>query len=73
MRPARSTAISNGASSGPRRWLHDLKALGDEKAVKSAGRCGWRPKEYVVKDGDIINFDSMYRHYSGLGRESSTE
>jgi len=34
----------------------DLKALGDEKAVKAAGKMRLEGKEYVVKDGDIINF-----------------
>ncbi len=35
---------------------HDLKELGDEKAVKAAGKARLEGKEYVVKDGDIINF-----------------
>jgi len=34
----------------------DLKSLGDEKAVKAAGKMRLEGKEYVVKDGDIINF-----------------
>jgi len=34
----------------------DLKQLGDEKAVKAAGKMRLEGKEYVVKDGDIINF-----------------
>ena len=34
----------------------DIKALGDEKAVKAAGKMRLEGKEYVVKDGDIINF-----------------
>lgn len=34
----------------------DLKALGDEKAVRAAGKMRLEGKEYVVKDGDIINF-----------------
>jgi GTP-binding protein YchF len=34
----------------------DLKALGDEKAVKAAGKMRLEGKDYVVKDGDIINF-----------------
>jgi ribosome-binding ATPase YchF (GTP1/OBG family) len=34
----------------------DLRALGDEKAVKAAGKMRLEGKEYVVKDGDIINF-----------------
>ena len=34
----------------------DLKMLGDEKAVKAAGRMRLEGKTYVVQDGDIINF-----------------
>ena len=34
----------------------DMKAFGDEKAVKAAGKAKLEGKEYVVKDGDIINF-----------------
>lgn len=34
----------------------DLKTLGDEKAVKAAGKMRLEGKEYVVKDGDIINY-----------------
>jgi ribosome-binding ATPase YchF (GTP1/OBG family) len=34
----------------------DLKQFGDEKAVKAAGKMRLEGKEYVVKDGDIINF-----------------
>jgi len=34
----------------------DLKEFGDEKAVKAAGKIRLEGKEYVVKDGDIINF-----------------
>jgi GTP-binding protein YchF len=34
----------------------DLRQLGDEKAVKAAGKMRLEGKEYVVKDGDIINF-----------------
>lgn len=33
-----------------------LKELGDEKAVKAAGKTRLEGKEYVVQDGDIINF-----------------
>jgi len=35
---------------------NDMKELGDEKAVKAAGKAKLEGKEYVVKDGDIINF-----------------
>jgi hypothetical protein len=34
----------------------DLRQFGDEKAVKAAGKMRLEGKEYVVKDGDIINF-----------------
>jgi GTP-binding protein YchF len=34
----------------------DLKDLGDEKALKAAGKIRLEGKEYVVQDGDIINF-----------------
>ncbi|MHC4759053.1 MAG: redox-regulated ATPase YchF [Planctomycetota bacterium] len=34
----------------------DLKELGDEKAVKAAGKVRLEGKEYIVQDGDIINF-----------------
>lgn len=34
----------------------DLKELGDEKAVKAAGKMRLEGKSYVVADGDIISF-----------------
>jgi len=34
----------------------DLKTLGDEKAVKAAGKMRLEGKTYIVQDGDIINF-----------------
>jgi len=34
----------------------DLRELGDEKAVKAAGKTRLEGKEYVVQDGDVINF-----------------
>ena len=34
----------------------DLKELGDEKAVKAAGKTRLEGKNYIVQDGDIINF-----------------
>ncbi len=34
----------------------DLKDLGSEKAVKAAGKIRLEGKDYIVKDGDIINF-----------------
>lgn len=33
-----------------------LRELGDEKAVKAAGKTRLEGKEYIVQDGDIINF-----------------
>jgi len=36
--------------------FEDLKELGDEKAVKAAGKARLEGKEYIVQDGDIINF-----------------
>lgn len=36
--------------------FEDLKDLGDEKALKAAGKIRLEGKEYVVRDGDIINF-----------------
>ena len=34
----------------------DLKELGSEKALKAAGQIRLEGKDYVVRDGDIINF-----------------
>ncbi len=34
----------------------DLKELGDEKAVKAAGKARLEGKTYIVQDGDIIDF-----------------
>jgi len=34
----------------------ELKEFGDEKAMKAAGKIRLEGKEYVVQDGDIINF-----------------
>ena len=34
----------------------DLKKFGSEKALKAAGRIRLEGKEYIVQDGDIINF-----------------
>jgi GTP-binding protein YchF len=36
--------------------FEDLKELGDEKAVKAAGKVRLEGKDYIVQDGDIINF-----------------
>jgi ribosome-binding ATPase YchF (GTP1/OBG family) len=34
----------------------DLKKLGSEKAVRAAGKIRIEGKNYIVQDGDIINF-----------------
>jgi hypothetical protein len=34
----------------------DLKTLGSEKAVKAAGKMRLEGKEYIMHDGDIVNF-----------------
>ncbi len=34
----------------------DMKELGNEKAIRAAGKIRLEGKEYMVKDGDIINF-----------------
>ena len=34
----------------------DINALGEEKAVKAAGKARLEGKNYIVQDGDIINF-----------------
>jgi hypothetical protein len=34
----------------------DLKKLGSEKAVKAAGKIRLEGKDYIVQDGDVINF-----------------
>jgi len=36
--------------------FEDLKEHGDEKALKAAGKIRLEGKEYLVQDGDIINF-----------------
>jgi len=36
--------------------FNELKELGSEKALKAAGRIRLEGKDYVVQDGDIINF-----------------
>jgi GTP-binding protein YchF len=36
--------------------FEELKEHGDEKALKAAGRIRLEGKDYIVKDGDIINF-----------------
>lgn len=36
--------------------FEDLKGFGSEKAVKAAGKTRLEGKDYIVQDGDIINF-----------------
>ena len=36
--------------------FEDLRQFGDEKKLKAAGKIRLEGKEYIVKDGDIINF-----------------
>jgi GTP-binding protein YchF len=36
--------------------FEDIKQLGSEKALKAAGKIRLEGKEYVVRDGDVINF-----------------
>ena len=36
--------------------FEDLKELGDEKAIRAAGKIRLEGKDYIVQDGDIINF-----------------
>lgn len=36
--------------------FNDLKELGSEKAIKAAGKIRLEGKNYVVQDGDIVNF-----------------
>jgi ribosome-binding ATPase YchF (GTP1/OBG family) len=48
--------IRRGFIRAERMAYEDLWALGDEKAVKAAGKVRLEGKEYVVRDGDIISF-----------------
>ena len=50
------TDIKRGFIRAETMAFEDLKALGSEKAVKAAGKIRLEGKDYVVKDGDIINF-----------------
>jgi ribosome-binding ATPase YchF (GTP1/OBG family) len=34
----------------------DLTGLGSEQAVASAGKAHLKGKDYIVQDGDILNF-----------------
>ena len=50
------TDIKRGFIKAETFGFDDLKELGDEKAVKAAGKIRLEGKEYIVRDGDIINF-----------------
>jgi ribosome-binding ATPase YchF (GTP1/OBG family) len=50
------TDIKRGFIRAETMAYNDLKELGDEKAVKSAGKTRLEGKNYIVQDGDIINF-----------------
>jgi ribosome-binding ATPase YchF (GTP1/OBG family) len=50
------TDIKRGFIRAETMAFEDLKSLGDEKAVKAAGKVHLEGKEYIVQDGDIINF-----------------
>jgi GTP-binding protein YchF len=50
------TDIKRGFISAETFAFDELKAHGDEKALKAAGKIRLEGKEYVVQDGDVINF-----------------
>jgi GTP-binding protein YchF len=50
------TDIKRGFIRAETMAFSDMKELGNEKAVKAAGKIRLEGKEYVVRDGDIINF-----------------
>ena len=50
------TDIKRGFIRAETMRFDDLKELGDEKAVKAAGKVRLEGKEYIVQDGDIINY-----------------
>ncbi len=50
------TDIKRGFIRAETLGFDDLKELGSEKAVKAAGKIRLEGKEYIVQDGDIINF-----------------
>jgi GTP-binding protein YchF len=37
-------------------WWEDLIALGSEAACRSAGKQAMQGKDYVIRDGDVVNF-----------------
>ena len=50
------TDFERGFICGEVMTFDDLKELGDEHAVKAAGKYRQQGKEYVVSDGDVIFF-----------------
>ena len=50
------TDIKRGFIRAETMAFEDLRELGDEKAVRAAGKMRLEGKDYVVQDGDIINF-----------------
>ena len=55
--PARSTAISRAASSAPRSSRYETLSRADRSpACRDHGELRLEGKEYVVHDGDVINF-----------------
>jgi GTP-binding protein YchF len=50
------TDIKRGFIRAETMAFDDLKSLGSEKAVKAAGKIRLEGKDYIVQDGDIINF-----------------
>lgn len=50
------TDIQRGFIKAETFGFEDLKELGSEKALKAAGKIRLEGKDYIVQDGDIINF-----------------
>jgi GTP-binding protein YchF len=50
------TDIKRGFIRAETMAFNDLKELGSEKSVKAAGKIRLEGKDYIVQDGDIINF-----------------
>lgn len=50
------TDIKRGFIKAETFGFDDLKKLGSEKALKAAGKIRLEGKDYIVQDGDIINF-----------------
>ena len=46
----------------------DLIKYGSEKAVKEAGRLREEGKEYIVQDGDIMEFHLLHHQKTRFGR-----